>query len=227
MAKQATLSDSEHARISQAVHDAEAQTSGEIVTIVADHSDAYADVALWWASGIAILALGVVTVFPDFYMHMVSELLGSWTLRWTPREVLELGLTITVAKFVGSWLLLLWRPLRLALTPGSIRSARVRRRAVRYFKVGAERRTTGRTGVLIYLSLAEHRAEIVTDEAIHARVPNEVWGDAMADMVAHVREGRIADGMAAAVRDVGMVLAEHFPRADDDRNELPDRLIEL
>ena len=227
MAEQATLSDSEHARISQAVHDAEAHTSGEIVTIIADHSDGYADVALWWAIGIAIFALGWVTVFPDYYTGLVSALLGSWTIAWTPREVLELALTIVIGKFVGSWLLLLWRPLRLALTPGVVKSQRVRNRAVRYFRVGAERRTTGRTGILIYLSLAEHRAEILADEAIHAKVPNEVWGDAMVDMITHVREGRIADGMAAAVRDVGAVLAEHFPRADDDRNELPDRLIEL
>lgn len=227
MAAQATLCDSEHARISQAVHDAEMCTSGEIVTIIADHSDRYADVALWWASGIAIFALGWVTIFSDFYTGMVSDVLGSWTIAWTTRETMELALTITVLKFVGSWLMLLWRPLRMALTPGAIKSDRVRKRAVRYFKVGAERRTTGRTGILIYLSLAEHRAEIVADEAIHARVANAVWGDAMVDMITHVREGRIADGMAAAVRDVGAVLAEHFPRADDDRNELPDRLIEL
>jgi putative membrane protein len=158
---------------------------------------------------------------------MVSALLGSWTIAWTPREVMELALTTVIAKFIGCWLLLLWRPLRLALTPGTIKSHRVRKRAVRYFKVGAERRTTGRTGILIYLSLAEHRAEIVADEAIHAQVSNDVWGDAMVDMITHVREGRIADGMAAAVRDVGAVLAQHFPRAEDDRNELPDRLIEL
>lgn len=227
MARTATLSDGEHARISQAVHAAEAHTSGEIVTIIADHSDGYDDVALWWATGIAIFALGWVTVFADFYTRMVSDLLGSWTIAWTTHEVLELALTITVLKFVGSWLLLLWRPLRLALTPGAIKAHRVRRRAVSCFKVGAERRTTGSTGILIYLSLAEHRAEIVADEGIHTRVANEVWGDAMADMIAHVREGRIADGMVAAVRDVGVVLAEHFPRADDDRNELPDRLIEL
>lgn len=224
---QAVMSDSEHARISQAVHDAELHTSGEIVTIIADHSDRYADIALWWASGIAIFALGWVTVFSDFYTGLVSDVLGSWTIAWTTREVMELALTITVLKFVGSWLLLLWTPLRLALTPGPIKADRVRRRAVRYFKVGAERRTTGRTGILIYLSLAERRAEIVADQAIHARVSNDVWGEAMSDMLAHVREGRIADGMAAAVRDVGAVLAEHFPRAEDDRNELPDRLIEL
>jgi len=98
---------------------------------------------------------------------------------------------------------------------------------VRYFKVGAERRTQGRTGILIYLSMREHRAEIVADTAIAAQVAPEVWGQAMADMLVHIKEGRIADGMVAAIRDVGVVLAEHLPRADDDKNELPDRLIEL
>ncbi len=36
------------------------------------------------------------------------------------------------------------------------------------------------TGVLIYLSLDEHRAEIVADKAIAYKVPAEVWGEAMA-----------------------------------------------
>ena len=108
-----------------------------------------------------------------------------------------------------------------------MRHARVRQRAVTCFRVGAERRTHGRTGILIYLSLDEHRAEIVADEAIAGKVAPEVWGDAMAAMLAHLRDGRLADGLVAAVERVGAVLAEHFPRAEDDHNELPDRLIEV
>jgi putative membrane protein len=49
----------------------------------------------------------------------------------------------------------------------------------------------------------------------------------MADMLKDIRRGRIADGLAAGVADVGAVLAQHFPRAEDDQNELPDRLIEV
>ena len=94
-------------------------------------------------------------------------------------------------------------------------------------KVGAERRTAARIGVLIYLSLAERRAEIVADDAIHAEVAAERWGEAMAALVAEVRDGRPGDGMAAAVAQIGAVLAEHFPQDRGRRNELPDRLIEL
>ncbi|MEQ1641109.1 MAG: hypothetical protein ABL881_09900, partial [Novosphingobium sp.] len=111
--------------------------------------------------------------------------------------------------------------------PGPLKHARVRDRAVRYFKVGAERRTHGRTGILIYLSLAEHRAEIVADAAIADKVSPDVWGEAMAALITEIKAGRPGTGMVAAVERVGAVLAQHFPRADDDRNELPDRLIEL
>lgn len=124
-------------------------------------------------------------------------------------------------------LILAWMPLRVALVPKATKRRRVRRRALELFKVSAEARTTGRTGILIYLSMREHMAEIVADEAIHSVVPQERWGDAMAALVAEVREGRVAAGMVAAVGQVGVVLAEGLPRLTGDINELPDHLIEL
>jgi len=157
----------------------------------------------------------------------VDRVLNLWTLDWTPREVLLLALVAASAKFGSMMLLQLWQPLKFWLIPPPIKSARVRQRAVRAFRIGAERRTTGRTGVLIYLSMREHRAEIVADEAIASKVDPAVWGDAMTAMLAELREGRIADGMIAAVERVGAILAPHFPRAGDDVNELPDRLIEV
>ena len=73
-----------------------------------------------------------------------------------------------------------WEPLKFAACsrPGQVPRA-VHDSAVRKFKVGAERRTTGHTGVMIYLSMREHRAEIVADESIASKVPAEVWGEAM------------------------------------------------
>ena len=134
---------------------------------------------------------------------------------------------MVTVKFAGMWLILLWRPLRLWLTPAPIRHGRVHARALMAFRIGAERRTTGRTGVLIYLSLAEQRAEIIADEAISRHVPADVWGAALAAMLVELRAERMADGLVAAVEAVGRVLAEHFPRAENDVNELPDRLIEV
>ena len=133
-----------------------------------------------------------------------------------------LALAFLIVRFA-----LAYKPLRFALTPGTTKARRVRRRAVDFFKVGAERRTTGRTGILLYLSLREHRAEIVADEAIHSKVEPDVWGEAMAALISEVKAGRPGEGMARAVEIIGAVLALHMPRSSDDTNELPDRLIEL
>ncbi len=227
MARTARMTEADHQRVSKAVRDAEAGTAGEIVTIVAESSDRYLDVALWWSISVAVLALAALAAFPEFYTGLVARISGGWIVDWTLAEAFELALAVAVLKFVGARLILQWMPLRLFLTPRVVKAERVRRRAIRYFKVGAERRTLGRTGVLIYLSMAEHRAEIVADEAIHSKVTPETWGDAMAKLIAEVRQGRLSDGMVAAIGDVGAILGAHFPRAKDDANELPDRLIEL
>ena len=107
------------------------------------------------------------------------------------------------------------------------RTRRVRRRAIEIFKAAAERRTVGRTGILIYVSLGEHRAEIIGDEAIARVAPPESWADEMEALLAEAREGRYVDGIVAAVGKVGIVLAEHFPKSQDNPNEIPDKLVEL
>lgn len=221
------LSEDDHARVSAAVSAAEARTSGEIVTILAGRSDGYTDVALAWSVLVAFTAIVVLSLFPDFYLGLFDRVTGSWANEWTPGEIFALAAGVGIIKFVAMLLLQLWQPLKFWLIPGPIKSIRARSRALTCFKVGAERRTQIRTGILIYLSMREHRAEIVADETIAQLVSGADWEEAMASMLAHIREGRIADGMIAAVEKVGKVLAEHCPRADDDTNELPDRLIEV
>lgn len=227
MSAPAYMSPDDHQRVSAAVGAAEAGSAGEIVTIVADRSDGYTDVALCWAAAAAFAALAVFAAIPDFHLALIDRLLGNWQSEWTHREVLGIAAAIAGVKFIAMLLLQLWQPLKFVLVPGPIKSARVRSRAIAFFKVGAERRTHGRTGIMIYLSMREHRAEIVADQAIAGRVDAEVWGHAMESMLGEIKQGRVADGMIAAVEEVGKVLAEHFPRAQDDQNELPDRLIEI
>lgn len=221
------LTETDRNRVSAAVSRAEMDSAGEIVTILADRSDGYHDVALAWAAAAMFAALLALAIAPDFYLGHYERLTGGWIGEWTPRRVLELAASVAALKFTGMILLQLWQPLKFLLIPPPIKAARVRERAVHAFRVGAERRTHGRTGILIYLSMRERRAEIVADEAIAARVSPEVWGEAMAAMLAEIRRGQVADGMIAAVERVGAILAAHFPRAEDDQNELPDRLIEI
>ena len=221
------LSAEDHALISAAVQKAEGETSGEIVTILAERSDGYTDVALAWSVLAGFTAIVALSLFPDFFLGLFDRLTGSWANQWTPGQIFALAASVGIVMFVIVMLLQLWQPLKFFLVPGTIKSARTRARALTCFRVGAERRTDIHTGILIYLSMQEHRAEIVADLTIASRVPDAAWEDAMAAMIGHIREGRVAQGMAAAVAKVGVVLAQHCPRSDDDRNELPDRLIEV
>ncbi len=221
------LTGADRARIAAAVSAAEAQSAGEIVTIITPQSDPYRDVGLAWAITAAFLALIALEFAPAFYLGLIERTLGLWGHEWTPQAVLGVALSAAAIKFVVVALLMEWRPLRLLLTPSPIKHARVHARALTCFRVGAESRTTGHTGILIYVSLAERRAEIIADQAIAGKVAPEVWGDAMAALLGGIRSGAAGDGMVSAVEQVGQVLAQHFPRADDDSNELPDRLIEI
>ncbi|MEE4538844.1 MAG: hypothetical protein V2J51_10180 [Erythrobacter sp.] len=221
------LNAEQHAIVSNAVGEAESGTSGEILTVLADRSDGYSDVALLWAAALAFTVMSVFAVVPRPFLNLWDQLIGGWSHEWTTGEIASMTIALGLIAFALAWLVQLWTPLKFALIPAPVKTARVHDQAVKHFKVGAERRTHGRTGVLIYLSMAEHRAEIVADRPIAEKVAPEVWGEAMADMLAEIKAGRIAEGMAAGVRDVGFVLAQHFPRGEDDGNELPDRLIEV
>lgn len=221
------MSVSDHVLVTAAVADAEQHTSGEIVTIVTDLSDHYDDIAMAWASAVAFLALVIYATFPDFYVGLITRLSGGWGHEYTTGEYVALLVTAVALKWVGTWLILKWTPLRMALTPKATKLARVRNRAISLFKVGTESKTQARTGVLLYLSMKEHRAEIVADEAIASKVAPEVWGDAMVALLDQVKAGNPGAGVAAAVAQMGVVLAEHFPKGSNNPNELPDRLIEL
>lgn len=221
------LSEADHVLVTAAVTEAERKSDGEIVTIVADRSDAYHDVGLHYAVLAMLLVPAMLAFVPQALIDWAMGQMLGWNAMLTRGTLMAFLFIKLTAVFLIVRYALAYMPLRLALTPVATKTRRVRRRAVHYFKVGAERRTVGRTGVLLYLSLAEHRAEIVADQAIHSKVAPELWGDAMAALIAAVKAGRPGEGMAEAVAMIGDVLAEHFPKSGTDRNELPDRLVEL
>jgi putative membrane protein len=220
------MNDVDHKRISDAVHAAEAGTSGEIVTIVAERSDKYHDVGLHYAILAMLLVPVLFSAFPNWADAVLSLTTRGWGEHPEPARCL-LIFALMAAIFLIVRYALAYMPLRHALTPKGTKRRRVHARAIDLFRVGTESRTVGKTGILIYLSMGEHMAEIVADRAIHTKVSPEIWGDAMAAMIVEVRQARIAEGMIAAIERVGVILQTHLPRHDHDINELPDRVIEL
>ena len=221
------LTAEDHDKVSAAIAAAEAKTNGEIVAVATPISDPYHDVGLHWALVPLFAVLAWAAWRPTALEWWYDFLFGGWQAEPTLSQLLTLLMVFAALKFTVALLILKWMPLRLALTPGATKHRRVRRRAVAMFKAAAERRTVGRTGILIYLSMAEHRAEIIGDEAITKVTTPETWGEAMAALITDVKTGRPGDGIVAAVERIGDVLAEHFPKTSTDTNEIPDKLIQL
>jgi putative membrane protein len=197
----------EHAAIADAIARAEKQTSGEIVVVVARTSASYRAFALMC---VALVALTVPLPFIHF-------------TRW-PIEYVYL---VQLAVFFAGALLMQSETVRVAITPKSIKHGRAHQRALEQFLVQDLHTTTGRTGVLLYVSMAEHYAEVIADDGIYRKVSPDVWDALIATLTLNLGRGARSEGFVAAIETCGAILAEHFPPGMGDRNELPNHLIVL
>ena len=201
------FSASEEERISAAIAAAERKTSGEIVAVVADSSDSYLYVPFMWAALAALL-------IPWPLIHF------TWvTVQWI--FVVQLLVFLVL-------LALLWpKHIRTLLIPKSIRTRHAHRRATEQFIVQNLYTTEGRTGVLIFVSVAERHAEILADKGIDEHVAPGTWQEIVDDLTSHISDGKAADGFVNAIERSGKYLAQHYPPGRANPNELPDHLIVL
>jgi putative membrane protein len=219
------LTAADHARVSDAITSAERTTSGEIFCVVAEACDDYRVVPFAWAGLVALVVPPLLLWFGLGYPGLLA---GGWDARVPdPQAVVVLYAGLSAAFFVAAFVAVRLRPVRLALTPRSLKREAVHRAAVASFLAHGIHVTDARTGVLIFLATAEHVAEVVADEGIYKRVDPAIWGDAVAVLTEGARSGRIAEGFIRAVALCGEVLAEHFPPQASNPNELPDKLIEI
>ena len=202
------LGDAEKARIEEAVRQAETKTTGEFVTVIAAKSSDYLYLPTLAAAGIVLLLSGLVLLLP-----------------LDPR--IDIFYAGQVVAFIVIALAFRWPPLTMALIPRSEQEERARRHAHQLFLDLGLSSTKDRTGVLLFVSIAEHYVEIIADRGVQAHVDPAVWDRIVADFTAKVRAGRIVDGFIAAIAACTAVMAEHHPGSPDDVNELPNRLIEI
>jgi putative membrane protein len=194
-------------RISAAITDAEKRTSGEIVVVVTGQSDGYHYVPPLVGAAVALLVPWVLIYFTQ--LHLVPIYL------------------IQLATFLIVTLAMLPLAARIAPVPSSIRWLHAHRRAVEQFLAQNLHTTDGRTGVLLFVSVAERYAEIIADKSIDGKVPAGTWKSIIDGLTTSIDEKRTADGFVEAIGAIGTALAANFPPGASDPNELPDHLIIL
>ena len=193
----------DHEAIATAIRHAEQRTCGQIVCVLARASSNYTYIPVLWATALALLVPWPVIVFTA----------------WSVQRIFAVQLAV----FIVAALALSLRPLRMALVPRSVRRARAHHAALEQFVVRRVAHTRNRSGVLIFVSLAERYARVIADEGVAHKAGQADWQAAVDVLVGHFREGRIAAGLIAAIERCGALLAAHAP-PDGSPNALPDRL---
>jgi putative membrane protein len=186
------LTSEQHARISAAVGAAETRTAADMAVVVVPVSDRYALFPMLWAALGALIATAIASViWPDLGIGAAIE--------------------IEVPVFVLLTLAFEWLPIRLRLVPGHTKRSHARSLAHREFAAHIVAGKAHRSRLLIFVSLGERYIEILADRDTHALVPEGTWDRIVAEFVAAVQAGHVADGILATVAACGTVLATHQP----------------
>lgn len=85
-------------------------------------------------------------------------------------------------------------------------------------------KTRERNGVLIFVAPRTQKFAVIGDEGVHRLCGDGFWQAMAVEMAGHFHKSDFTPGLIHGVRKAGELLAQHFPRRPDDRNELPDQV---
>jgi putative membrane protein len=210
------ISEEDQVSLAQAVKEAELRTSGELVPVILQESDAYVRARWIWVS----IGGGLGT--------LAAILLHEWSRyqNWADSSQMPALYHLLLYQFLGSfggWVLSgFWFFRRRVLTTAQMRKAVDLKTKALFVETGLSQ-TRDRTGVLILVSLFERRVQILADEGIHSRVPDGFWDAEVKQIVQAIHDGRFIQGFSSVIQQIGEKLSENFPRKADDRNELSNK----
>ena len=202
------LSAIERKGVEAAIAEAEKGTSAEFVAVVASRADRYHVVSLAGAI-LAALAAAVIVMLVDPWASL-RLMLGA--------QIVAFGIVYGILELT---------PLSVRLALRRARQVKARRLAHLLFLDRGLASLPEHNGVLLLVALAEHQVEIVADHGIESLAGSAEWKKIVDAFTATARQGAVAKALETAIRDLGALLARHYPVAPGDRNPLPDRLIEL
>jgi putative membrane protein len=202
-----TFSEDDRRIVREAIARAEKKTVGEILPVVVERSDPHPG-ANWLAALLCVL--------------IGSALTAAW-LPWdSPALVLLLQLAMGV---VGYGLAALLPGFKRLFVFSGRATAVAEEQAFQEFYANGLHKTEAATGVLIFVSLLEHRVIVMADEGIHSKVDDDFWAETDGLILQGIRNGSLRDGLVAGIDRAGDCLAEFFPWVEGDRDEIPNRLI--
>ncbi|MBE0693339.1 MAG: TPM domain-containing protein [Aquamicrobium sp.] len=208
-----SLTPQDHLALANRIRAAEAATRGEIYCVVARASGRY--------------------FFPAAFMLATGVMVASVAVAlWLDRSWFAIGhlgfVLCQLAALAAALLVLRFTPgLAIRLAPRRLRYRRAHDNAVRQFLAHNVHLTEKRTGILIFVSLAERYATVIADAGIDDQVAQGDWDAIVARIVAAAEAGRLTEGLADGIDKAGALLAQHFPGGVRNPNELDDHVVEI
>lgn len=211
MQLEAFFSAADREAVEAAVREAESGTAGEIVPVAVGRSDLYVS-SVWKAALAGALVFSILAAAVYEAGRFWGALLPLW-IAVPPAAGAAAGfLAGALVPAVRRW-----------LVPPATMELRVRQRALAAFVENEVFRTRDRSGILIFLSLFEHRVLVIGDTAVNACVQPREWEEIVAGIAAGIREGRPGPALAEGVRKCSGLLAR-VVRRPEDADELANRL---
>ncbi len=209
------FSSEEQNQIRASVARAEERSSGEVVPVIIDQASSY-------SRATARSAFMLTMVLTALILWLIPDA-GSTQLFWQ----LPLGSTITFAIFC--FIIEQIPALKRLLLPQSEIDAAMQTRSFENFARHGVYKTKANTGILILISLLEHRVEILADEGINAMIDTAEWQKVADEIAVGLKQGTACASLCSAIGHCEELLTTHFPHsaatAAADTNELPDLII--
>lgn len=207
------LSEKEHAQINAAIEAAERQTSGEIVCMVQSASYHY---PMANVIGAAALALPLSLI--------LTPLLGGWLWLGTQNMWLFLSCFVLLFSiFYGCVRGIPWLK-RLFISRQDM-DEEVEEAAITNFFQHGLYRTRDANGILVYISVLEHKVWVMADHGIHEKMDPGAWNGIVDAITNGIKAGQAAEAVCQAIQSIGETLSHHFPIRPDDENELQNIII--
>lgn len=200
------FTEQEQARIREAVIAAESKTAGEIVPMLVTSSARYTEVEL----------LGTII---GLFAGMMAE--WFWSDPWGSHFF---NLWPLIGATTGFIFCRIPQIKRLIASKSRIADA-VHTLALASFTEHGLHYTRDHTGILILVSLLEHRVEVLADRGINAKVETGTWQEIVKILTDALKTNHACDAYCKAIERCGEILVSHFPRQPDDKDELPNRLV--
>lgn len=219
--------------IANSINKAESETSGEIAIMVLDSSDSYSEAETFGAfvlSGLFSLILELIisysigsgpgwgnggSGFPHGFLADATKSASIWT--YIPM--------VFLFYFVFKFMLSKAPEIKILFMSRRRIEEAVRERALMAFYEKGLYKTRDETGILIFISLLEHKVWILGDRGINAKIEPDFWGKIAAEFSAGIGKNECGKAACQAISKCGEELARHFPIKKDDTNELPDEVI--